>query len=100
MTSAGEAGRDGEGKASGEGSARSASETHAKHVGDFKRSYRSVRRRLSVLCTSMVRSVLGGRYMASYHIKSTRIQLLRGARVVGHLFPDVPPRNQVREGDG
>ena len=70
--SGGGAGRTGVGATSGGGSVRPASETRAKYVEKFNRGCRSVRRRLTVMCTSMVKSVLGGRYMPSHSIKATQ----------------------------
>eukprot|EP00752_Nemacystus_decipiens_P016789 g15026.t1 len=65
-------GRGGVDAVSGGGSVRPASETRAKDVEKFNRGCRSVRRRLTVMCTSIVKSVLGMRYMPSHGIKATQ----------------------------
>ncbi|CAB1108513.1 unnamed protein product [Ectocarpus sp. CCAP 1310/34] len=49
-----------------------ASETRARAVDKFNRCCRSIRRRLTVMCTSVVKSVLGSRYMPSHAIKATQ----------------------------
>ena len=70
--SAGGTGREEVGGGSGDGSARPACEKQAKVMDGIQRDNRSFRRQLVVSCTSLVKAVLGDRYMASHHIKATQ----------------------------